>query len=183
MERRAALRNIAFVVGSMITLPVWAYGISAKAEYFPGTAIAGTENPLLTSIVDTIIPETDTPGAKALGVPALIQKILTDCYDKDVVASFMNGMNWTEEQAKSSYGSPFVNCTTEQRLAILKKAQTEDPATDQAKFIKMAKELTILGFNTSEYVVTKINKYQMVPGHYYGNVPLDYDFYTAKHTK
>ena len=183
MERRLALRNMVFIAGSAIALPAWANGLFGKTTYKAGTRINAPENPLLTGIAETIIPATDTPGAKALGVPALIQKILADCYEKSVSDSFMKGMNWVNDQAVSSYSKPFIACSTDERLTLLKKAQAEDAATDQAKFIAMAKELTILGYNTSEYVVTKINKYTMVPGHYYGNVPLDFDIKTAKPLK
>ncbi|HEY4323553.1 MAG TPA: gluconate 2-dehydrogenase subunit 3 family protein [Mucilaginibacter sp.] len=174
MERRVALRNIAFIVGSAISIPSWADGLSKTTTYQPGTSLSAEDNPLLASVADAIIPDTDTPGAKELGVPALIQKILADCYEKEVNDSFYKGMNWANDKAKTDNGKPFADCTTAQRLAILKQVQSEDPASDQAKFIKMAKELTILGYTSSEYVVTKINKYVMIPGHYYGNVPLNY---------
>ncbi len=183
MERRVAIRNIAFVVGSVISLPSWANGLFRTTAYQPGTTLTAADNPLLTSIADTIIPATDTPGAKALGVPALIQKILADCYEKEVGESFAKGMSWVDDKAKADYGKTFAECATEQRLTILKQAQKEDPASDQAKFIRMAKELTILGFNSSEYVVTKINKYVMTPGHYYGDVPLNFDYTKAKPVK
>ncbi|HEY2582392.1 MAG TPA: gluconate 2-dehydrogenase subunit 3 family protein [Mucilaginibacter sp.] len=174
MERRVALRNMVFIVGSAISLPSWANGLSKTVTYQPGTSLSADDNPLLTSVADTIIPTTDTPGAKELGVPALIQKILADCYEKDVNDSFYKGMNWANDKAKADAGKPFAECTTEQRLVVLKRAQAEDPASDQGKFIKMAKELTILGYTSSEYVVKKVNKYVMIPGHYYGNVPLNY---------
>lgn len=174
MERRVALRNIAFIVGSAIMLPSWACNSSSSGSYSAGELITGTDNPLLASVVDTIIPATDTPGAKALGVTALVQKILADCYEKEVVGSFAKGINWVNDKAKADNGKPFTDCTEVQRLSILEQAQAADPATDQAKFIKMAKELTILGYTSSEYVVTRINKYVMMPGHYYGNVPLNY---------
>jgi hypothetical protein len=177
MERRVALRNMAFIVGSAIALPAWVKGLS---QLKPGASVTAIDNPLLTSVVDTIIPATNTPGAKALGVPALIQKILADCYEKDVVDTFYKGMDWVNTKAQTDNGKAFAGCNTEQRLAMLKQAQAEDAESNQAKFMKMAKELTILGYTSSKYVVLNINKYVMMPGHYYGNVPVNYGN-TPKH--
>jgi Gluconate 2-dehydrogenase subunit 3 len=178
MERRVALKNIAFIVGSAITLPAWARGLGQLTS---GTEVNAVDNPLLTSVVDTIVPATNTPGAKALGVPALIQKILADCYEKDVVDSFYKGMAWVNEKASTDNSKPFASCTTEQKLAILKQAQAENIESDQYKFMKMAKELTILGYTSSKYYVTNISKYVMMPGHYYGNVPVNFN--GTKHAK
>jgi hypothetical protein len=43
---------------------------------------------------------------------------------------------------------------------------------DLKDFYSLIKNLTIQGYTTSEYVQTTFLKYEMVPGHYYGCVPV-----------
>lgn len=170
MNRREALRNAALATGGFIALPAWAEAWSLGNLQNAGRFLTSEQETLLTLIVDTIIPTTDTPGAKDLGVPAFIQKMLVDCYEKDVQENFIKGLEKTEAIAKESY-SAFGTCTSLQRKEVLNKMAV---SVDQKQkdYFALIKSLTILGFTTSEYVQTKHLNYNPIPGHYYGCVPV-----------
>ena len=44
-------------------------------------------------MVETIIPATDTPGAKALNVHQFIQKMVADCYAKTAQETLQKGLD------------------------------------------------------------------------------------------
>lgn len=171
MNRREALRNAALATGGFIALPAWAEAWSANNLQDAGHFLNSEQETLLVLIVDTIIPTTDTPGAKELGVPAFIQKMLVDCYEKDIQANFKNGLETTEKLANETYSKLFGNCDSLQRKDVLNKMAMSVDQT-QKDYLALVKSLTILGFTTSEYVQTKHLKYNPIPGHYYGCVPV-----------
>ena len=169
IERRIALKQMALAVGSLIALPVWA------SNWTPATAqplkpfLSTGQAALLTDIAETLIPASDTPGAKALGVPAFIQKMLEDCYEPSVQEAVKTGLGTVETLANAQFGKSFAAGDAAQRQAILTTMATsaETPWKD---FVALVKNLTIQGYTTSEYVMTKHLNYVMAPGHYYGCV-------------
>ena len=80
MERRKAIKGIALSLGSMVSLPTWASGWNS-------TTIATTFHPkmgnetLLAELVETIIPTTNSLGAKGLDVHKLIERFGSDAPD------------------------------------------------------------------------------------------------------
>lgn len=170
-----------FLSGGLIALPSWANNWNFEQIGFVPRIFPPAYEKLLAEIVATIIPATDTPGAKELGVDVLIRKILADCYDKQVQDNFTKGLQEVDELSKKINGKPFIQAGSQQRLEVLKQMekqqQPSEPRDSQATrnqpptFFRLLKELTILGYTNSEYVMTKLTGYSAVPGHYYGNVP------------
>lgn len=171
MKRRIALKNLATAAGGLLVLPDWASGWNPATVKTRTAFLAPHLDAVLTEVVDTIIPQTDTPGAKALNVQTFIQKMVTDCYEKDVQTAFADGLKKVTETAQQQHGKPFESCDTPQRLSVLAAIeQAPEPALKD--FYKLVRQLTIQGFTTSEYVMTNFYHYQPIPGHYYGCVPV-----------
>ena len=125
----------------------------------------------LAELVETIIPVTDTPGAKALNVHQFVQKMVADCYDKSAQENLQKGLDSLDGLAKKSFSKPFAEGDTAQRTALLTQlAKSTDTA--QKDFYSLVKNLTIRGYMSSEYVMTNLTHYQFIPGHYYGCVPV-----------
>ncbi|MCP1385551.1 gluconate 2-dehydrogenase subunit 3 family protein [Runella salmonicolor] len=171
MNRREVLKNVALAAGGFVVLPTWAEAWSPSTIQRWALNLSPQQEALLVSVVDTIIPTTDTPGAKDLGVPDFIQKMLVDCYEKGVQENVKKGLEKTDAIAKDRYLRAFVDCNSLQRKDVLGKVAM---STDQMQkdYLTLVKSLTILGFTTSEYVQTKHLKYNQAPGHYYGCVPV-----------
>lgn len=170
MQRRKAVSTLAAGIGAMLTLPSWAQnwkGEKLPANYFLSADASAT----LAEIVETIIPQTDTPGAKSVGVDKLIQRIVKDCYEKPAQEQFSNGIQLVDELAQKANGKSFVDCSNEQRLAILSNMGKSDNA-DQKKFYNMARQMTIRGYTNSEYFMTNVSHFEFAPGHYYGCVKI-----------
>ncbi|MEQ9439613.1 MAG: gluconate 2-dehydrogenase subunit 3 family protein [Cyclobacteriaceae bacterium] len=182
MERRKVLKNISLAAGGLITLPAWAQGWNRSSLSFP-SFLTPRQDDLLVALVDTIIPTTDTPGAKDLDIHLFVQKMITDCYEPEVQDNLANGLVRLEEMAQQSYNTSFTECSPVQREALLTPWVTpltpalpsEDLMASEAEppaFFTLVKELTIRGYMTSEYVMTHHTDYTMVPGHFRGCVPV-----------
>jgi len=170
IKRRSALTKIAMGVAGMVSLPSWVNSWSSDSlKHF--SYLSAENDELLAAITDTIIPKTDTPGAKDLGVHHLIQKIVKDCYDKPAQNMLSQGLMLTDAVSIGDYGDSFARLTPDQRLQVLNKmSQSGQP--DQKNFIAMIKRMTIDGYMHSEYVMTNITKYEFAPNRYFGCVPV-----------
>ncbi|MDJ1501102.1 gluconate 2-dehydrogenase subunit 3 family protein [Xanthocytophaga agilis] len=170
MQRRSALKNVVAALGGMVALPAWATGWTPES-LGPVSGLASTEEALLAEIVETIIPETSTPGAKSLKVHQYAMRMITDCYGETAQVNLKQGLVLVDQNARQGYNKPFAECDARQRLDTLSKMKdSADPGAKQ--FISMVKSLTIQGYMNSEYVQMNLRGYNMAPGFFHGCVPL-----------
>jgi gluconate 2-dehydrogenase gamma chain len=182
MDRREALRKTALLMGAAVSATALAgimQGCKATPEltYTP-SFFTEDQARIISELAQTIIPKTDTPGAKEAGVPGFIDQILKECYKKEDQDKFITGLADFDAKAKEAHGDSFIYLDPEKQLAFV-KAQNEAAvnavkadASQPRPFILSAKELTLLGFFTSEPGATQVLQYEAVPGSYKGCIPL-----------
>lgn len=170
MERRVALKSMAIAMGAMANLPAWASGWSKKTLE-KGSLLAADQSKILAGMVEAIIPKTDTPGAGELGVGKFVQKMVTDCYDKKAQDTLSKGLDALEVESKKTFGKSFADVSRPQQTQLLKQFESSTDADSKA-FFGMVKNLTIQGYMSSEYVMTNITHYEMIPARYHGCVPV-----------
>jgi hypothetical protein len=182
IDRREALRKTALLMGAAVSASALTgilQGCKATPEltYTP-QFFTEDQARIVMEVAEIIIPKTDTPGAKDAGVPGFIDIMLKDCYKKEDQDRFISGIASFDEEAKKAYGDSFIYCKPEQQVELVTKthaaALAEAKENKEAKrpFILMAKELTLLGFFTSEPGATQVLQYVAVPGSYKGCIPL-----------
>lgn len=170
MKRRTAVKSLSVAMAALVTLPGWAKGWSA-ATLGQVSGLPEQETGLLAEIVETIIPETDTPGAKSLQVHQFLLRMIQDCYGELALTTLQKGLLTSNQVANGAFHKNFTDLDAPKRIAVLAHLQASDElATKQ--FITLVKNLTIQGYLNSEYVMVNILNYQMAPGFYHGCVPL-----------
>src|SRR6476661_7747965 len=102
INRRNAIKHIFFIAGSMVALPSCFYSPDAELV-LKNIKILKAEEDLLIEFCETIIPKSLTPGAKDLGIPAFVLKMLDDCYDAEVQANFQEGLAQVKYLAKLNF--------------------------------------------------------------------------------
>ena len=128
---------------------------------------SGETRELVKVIAELIIPETDTPGAIEAGVPAFIELMVTDWLDDDGRRAFFSGLESLEVYCSNQHRHSFLDCSAEQRTQALQHAEREDSA-----FFARIKQLTVVGYYTSEIGATQELRYNPTPGRYDGDYPL-----------
>ena len=181
MNRREALSSVALLLGgTLIGSEMFLSGCTNENKKI-GTAgldFSPDDISFLDEVGDTIIPVTDTPGAKDAKIGEFMHTIVRDCYNKTDQDIFIAGMGKLNEASKSMNGKYFLESSPEERknlLISLDKEQKEYTAkkkqTDPPHYFRMIKELTIWGYFTSEPGATKALRYVAVPGRYEGCIP------------
>ena len=192
MNRRDALARVAIIMGgTVIGADFFLSGCSSPAKTDEKTAAikpaAATEAKslldakqvsFLDEVGETILPATQTPGAKAAQVGSFMSVMVRDCYLPADQQIFLNGLTKLDADCKTKNGKGFLACDPAQRTAFLTTLDAEQKAftqnkqkNDPAHYFRMMKELTLLGFFTSEVGATKALRYLLVPGRYDGDVP------------
>lgn len=191
MNRREALQRTAVVLGYTISAPLAAAvlnGCKAKPDVtFVPKFFNEDQARLVSALAETILPRTDTPGAIDAGVPGFIDDLVATVYSAEQQKNFTDGLAAIAEQAKTDIGDDFIDGTPEQQLAFVKKQNTDFLSGNNASqsegwwaagtgkgkpFFLELKELTVLGFFTSEAGATQVLQYKQVPGPFKGCVPL-----------
>src|SRR5688500_8477335 len=189
MNRRELLQRVAMLMGGAISAPAVLavlHGCSPKpgAKWQP-LFLSKEEGAVVEAVADLIIPRTDTPGAREVGVPAFIDVILKDVYPSDDQARFVSGLKDFDAEAQSAHGKPFFELQPAQRLSFLQQAHDAAAAAEKGQdaarevaashrkrpFVLMMKELTLRGFFTSQDGATQVLQYEAVPGKFQPCVP------------
>lgn len=163
---------MAISVWGLMLLPGCDIGRSDAANGGNGPlSLSASQDEALKWAVDTLIPTTDTPGAVDLDVHHFVQNILKHCYEEEARKDFVKGLDLLQRHAKDDCKSEFGTCSKEQRIQLLHDFEQSEEERKES-FYALLKELTILGYTTSEYVMTNLTNYTMVPGHFNGCVSL-----------
>lgn len=190
MKRRDALARVALLMGGTLTAPTLiAFLDGCKTSNETANAanftFSADQLSMVSEIAEIIIPKTDTPGAKDAKVGEFIQLMLKDCYYPKDQKSFMDGLSKLEEK-------DFMKGTPEAQTALLTTAETDagnelkrigderKKAKDAGQtfeepgvpFFRLMKELTLLGYFTSEQGAQQALEYVPVPGRYDGCIDL-----------
>lgn len=186
MNRRTVIKNLALVIGGAILLPSCVSHDGTSYVQLKHVNIDEGQQRLIADVAETIIPKTNTPGAKDLNLPAFVLKMIDDCYDKKGQEAFVAGLKAFTGMVKAKYGKDFGDLDVKQRETVLTdieksasvanssksrapKAKGPDPITG---FYWDVKRQTIFGYTTSQYFMTKQIVYELVPGRYIVHYPV-----------
>jgi len=177
MQRREAVQYISILLGGAIVGSDY-FLSGCKSNTGVSMTFSKDDIAYLDEIADTILPATGTPGAKAAGVGQFMTVMVNDCYDENDQRVFHEGMNKLNDLSKKNYDDPFMKITAQQRHDLLVKLDNEQKdymknkkETDPSHYFRLMKELTLLGYFTSEIGCTQARRYVETPGRFDGCIP------------
>ena len=186
MNRRTAITHVATMLGGVLSAPTL-LAMSRREGHTPSEGfpmefnLTESQKMIVEEVAEMIIPKTATPGAKDVGVPAFIVMMLQDCYKTPEHKSYVEGLLYLENKQ-------FLNLSAEQKMAVLKQVEIDsveemkayqiqqtkmgdnedrEQMAAQAKglpFWRLMKELTMLGYFTSEQGMKSSFEYVPIPG-------------------
>jgi hypothetical protein len=183
MNRRESIKKTAILIGGMLSAPTL-LAMSRWERIAPLSnldfSLTDTQRKIVAEVAEMIIPKTTTAGAKDAGVPAFIEMMLKDCYAKPEHLSFMEGIAVLEQDK-------FLDMPAPTQVERLKKmeAETKDlmktrevkqtkmgdnvdeqmmkATTKGLPFWRLIKDLTLLGYFTSEVGTKASFEYVQIP--------------------
>lgn len=186
MNRRNAIQKVAILLGSTFSAPtlmaMQRWEKPEKVNLFSvDFSLNEIQKQIVAQVAEMIIPKTETAGAIDAGVPAFIEMMLKDCYQTPEHLSFIEGV--TElEQAK------FLEINVTKQVEMLSQIEIQTKKTMKSREVKqtkmgdnedreemkaqskgipfwrLMKELTLLGYFTSEIGIKSSFEYVQIPG-------------------
>lgn len=196
LNRRDILQRMTFVMGGALSLSLISAcdnGVKAPTDIDGLTLNSLNQNQfdLVGDIADTIIPDTDTLGAKSVNVHYLIDELAANWMRADERQYFLNELTALDERIKKERGRRFSDLDLKERGAVLDQLGQEMLASlnhaslgqgditnsggnDENKHIYLLlRELILFGYYTSEVGATQELIYDPVPGDFKGCIPFN----------
>ena len=179
MNRRELIKQIAILTGTAVVggeffLSGCKTNDAVSVEFFTEKDIS-----FFDEVAETILPKTNTPGAKDAEVGKFMVSYSTDCYDELQLNAIKAGIKKLNDESEKKYGNDFIKITSIQKQELLtsidaeaKKRNETAKEKSNSKFtphyFTLMKQLTLLGFFTSKPGATQVLRYMPVPGKYEG---------------
>jgi len=178
MNRRKAVKNMTLVLGAASSVPALA-GLSGEALLAEGESIHKhvttkvTSNPSALKVFNShqnqtvialgelIIPQTNTPGAKAAKVNEFIDVFLSSG-SPSKRQEFLEGLEWIDLRSQALFQKPYVQATSEQQTELLTRLSVPNSTetTTGQNFFKLIKSLTVFGYYTSKVGIEEELKFE-----------------------
>lgn len=187
MNRRDALKNTALLGGSA-ALSSALLGLLQSCQSEPRLDwqpkfLSNDQAQLVASLVDTILPTTDTPGGLDMKVDMFIDLVFAKIYDENGQKQVVAEMDQFNQKCQSKFGDSFPKLSEEDKKNILKEEEANAPKfgrgvwgmsvekTAPPGFYRSLKSLAVWGYCSSEEIGENVLNYDPIPGPYQGCIP------------
>jgi len=192
MQRREALKLL-LAGGVLPAMPTDLFAFFHGAHPASGYALRSLnphQNDTVVAMIDLIIPETDTPGAKGARVNEFIDVILTEWANDEERQNFLAGIAGVDKQSNDLFGKNFADASLQQQVTLLRSMDEavavgrvrrmrhgntipeERDKQLRGEFFTVFKGITVHGYYTSEVGFHKELNMEIIPGAQHGCVPL-----------
>src|SRR5690606_31450607 len=180
MNRRQAISRVGLLLGGTIVgMNLFLQGCKTEEkDNYKELSYSDDDVRYIDEIAETILPETNTPGAKTAGVGAFMTVMVKDCYTANDQKVFKEGLEKLKNDFQKKQSKSFLEASSDERHNFLvdldneqKEYMKNKKGDEPAHYFRMMKELTLLGYFTSEVGATQALRYVETPGRYEGCIP------------
>ena len=188
MDRRKALRKTGLFAGATILMPsMLSLFESCKTENrldWEPLFFTEVEAKTIASLIDMILPRTDTPGGLDVKSDIFIDRVIAKTYDKLGQENIRAEIAAFNENCKSKYGDVFYDLNEADKTTILNEAEknsgkfgsgvwgTGVGPQETIGFYRSMKSMAIWAYFTAEEIGENVLSYDPIPGKYEPCKPL-----------
>lgn len=175
MNRRDAVKaTTALLGGVMIGSSGILIACTPTRRSEPPKILSHDDEALIEEIADTLLPATPaSPGAKAAGVGATMNLLLTDCYKAESQERVVQGLEEFRATCAARCGGDFASLARQRREQLLREIDAEAQTNADSHYFPLIRELAHGAYFSSQIGVTQALRYVPVPGRFDGCVALD----------
>ena len=178
MDRRSALKSVSILIGGALSSGAVAAMMSGcqtnTSEDWTPRFFSADQVKLFVEVAETIIPKTDTPGAKELMIERWVDSVLMDVRDEKFQKKVVEGLEAVEAASRKDNKKNFLDATAEERTATLMALDKEraNYKGEGRHPFHSVKEIVLTAFFSTKVGVTEVIQYNANPGKYVGCMPL-----------
>jgi len=182
MKRRELIQHLALLTGAALSPSIvnaMINGIDGRVT-IKNPAFNEQQRATCTVLAELIIPRTDTPGAIDAGVPKFIELMVSDWYTDVERKIFLEGLASIDSYCREQFSDGFLHCAEKNQITAL--SYMEEAASsykgksggipllkeidENVPFFPKIKELTVIGYYTSEKGASQELVYNPMPMKY-----------------
>jgi hypothetical protein len=164
MSRRSALKGAAALT---FGLPAIATALAACTP--EQLTLSSEYSELIIKVSDLVIPQTDTPGALAAGVPDYVRAVVGAFMTDTEQAEFKAGLAEFDSLAHALKAESFLAAKPDQQVDILKTLDARATSNeDKQGSWNRLRDMIIFGYYTSEAATQEL-RFEEIPGRYVGD--------------
>jgi hypothetical protein len=171
MNRRTLVKHLVWMGAGVVLVPSCVYRQDKLSIRLNTIQINPEQEKLLSVLANLIIPPTDTPGAADLGAHLFALKMVDDCAMPEQQQPFIAGLQAFQQQAAEQLPGGLAGVAAGEQKKFLDAAFASEKDANLQLFLKEFRRLVTRGYRQSEYVMTKLLPYQLVPGPYKACIP------------
>ncbi len=188
MNRRTAIQQTGLIAGASVMLPSLLTLLQSCSEEprlgWEPLFFTTEEAQFISSLIDTILPRTDTPGALDVKADMFMDKIFAKTYDESAQQKIRNDIAQFNEDCKQNFGDVFVKLNKADQEAVLKAAEANSGTfnggvwgtavgeQEPVGFYRSIKSMALWAYLTSEEIGKDVLSYDPIPAMYQGCIPL-----------
>ncbi|MCX6205342.1 MAG: gluconate 2-dehydrogenase subunit 3 family protein [Bacteroidetes bacterium] len=171
IHRRSLLKQLLFVSATAAFAPSCLLDKHKTGIPLKHMTVSPEQEAAFASLLATIIPETDTPGAASMHADLFAWKMLDDCSPKSEQDKILKGLNELNLTSQTKFGQFFNRLTEDQRIQIVTDLESnKDKSNSLVAFYRQSKGLALHAYTSSEFYLTKVQVYEQIPGRFHGCV-------------
>jgi hypothetical protein len=171
MKRREILKYTAYITGAAVSAPIISSLLTgcandvdvstAELHFFDEDSFT-----LLSDLVDTILPKTDSPSATEMNVHKMIDSMVGTVYKKEDKEKYQKGFQAFAKELNKK--KPFNRLITEEKISLLNRLEssTESSLEKARKAYVALKQQTIAYYLSTETIGKEFLNYLPIPGSY-----------------
>lgn len=189
MDRRKAIQRSGYITAGAILAPSLLSMFQScqtenRLDWTPQFFTESEAN-CITSLLDVILPRTETPGALDVNVDVFMDKVIAESYTDEGRQRMRDNISNFNVKCESKFGKPFAQLTTDQQTEILNAEEASDGKfsgsvwgtavgpQEEIGFYRSFKATAISAYFSSEEIGKNILNYDPIPQGYNGCVPLN----------
>jgi hypothetical protein len=177
MDRRTYLSRSGIIIGGLFfsgSIISLFESCTTKADLKHDYLVFSRADALLVSeLAEVIIPRTDTPGAKDIGVEKKIDAAFYYNYEKEDKLSFFTGLDKVKSYCFKNYNKNFELLSISEKEKVMKYLK-DDALVNKDNFYKqiypLLKGLTVIAYFTSKEIAKNVLLFDPIPGSFDGDL-------------
>lgn len=173
VSRRNAIKRLVLISAGAALLPACVNDHAKPLTTTRNFQLSGDQEQQLQELTATIIPSGTTSGAREVAAHVFVLRMLDDCYSKDDRDKFLRGLQELDKASRQTAGAAFLKSDAAQRTTLITALETKKLPDEELNFFyTTTKKLTIQAYTSSQYYLTRVQVYELVPGRWHGCVPV-----------
>lgn len=173
MNRRTTLKTFLTLTAGVTLLPFCMEDKRKAPILLKNYQLQGNQEASLEVLAETIIPTTDTPGARALSSHLFALMMVDECYKKEDREKFLKGLKEFDELCTNRYKNTFDAMQQAERTALVAAIENKEDIKDEVtSFYRTYKRHVVQHYTSSEFFLTRVQVYELAPARWHGCVPV-----------